>query len=127
MTKWLSTDGGGRLRGASAVAVTALAQDVTLDLWTIDDPGEYHYVLAEEFMAANPDIKINVRTVQFEDMVNDLARAIATGERARHHLHRQPRGARSSPRAASCSTSRPTSRRPRSSRPRTSSPARCPR
>src|SRR5919106_143362 len=77
---------GKRLGAASALAVLAasgwapagLAQDVTLDLWTIDDPGEYHYVLAEEFMQAHPEIKINVRTVQFRDMVNDLARGIAT-------------------------------------------------
>jgi multiple sugar transport system substrate-binding protein len=65
--------------GLLTSVVAVAAQEVTLDLWTIDDPGEYHYVLAEEFMAQNPDIKINVRTVQFEDMVNDLARAVATG------------------------------------------------
>ena len=64
---WLST------------AIVTAQDKVTLDLWTIDDPGEYHYVLADEFMKANPDITINVRTVQFEDMVNDLARAVATG------------------------------------------------
>jgi multiple sugar transport system substrate-binding protein len=77
MTKWLSTAAVAAF-AAAGWADTALAQDVSLDLWTIDDPGEYHYVMAEEFMAANPGIKINVRTVQFEDMVNDLARAIAT-------------------------------------------------
>ncbi|MBB94966.1 MAG: ABC transporter substrate-binding protein [Rhodobacteraceae bacterium] len=62
------------------LATAATAQSVELDLWTIDDPGEYHYVLAEEYMQANPDVKINVRTVQFRDMVNDLARGMATGE-----------------------------------------------
>lgn len=61
-------------------ALPALAQDVVLDLWTIDDPGEYHYVMAEEYMALHPEVQINVRTVQFEDMVNDLARGIATGD-----------------------------------------------
>lgn len=60
---------------ASTAAVPA---QVTIDLWTIDEPGEYHYVLADEFMEAHPDITINVRTVQFRDMVNDLARAVAT-------------------------------------------------
>lgn len=59
-------------------AGAALAQDVTIDLWTIEEPGEYDYVLAEDFMKLHPEIKVNVRTVQFEDMVNDLARAIAT-------------------------------------------------
>ncbi len=70
------------LAGAAllASALGAQAEPVTLDLWTIDDPGEYHYVLAEEFQKLHPDIKVNVKTVQFRDMVNDLARAIATGE-----------------------------------------------
>ncbi|MCW1404296.1 extracellular solute-binding protein [Novosphingobium sp. MW5] len=66
--------------GLVAMATGALADQVELDLWTIDDPGEYHYVMADEFMAKHPDIKINVRTVQFEDMVNDLARGVATGD-----------------------------------------------
>lgn len=72
----------GLLLAGSAVmtALPVLAQDVTLDLWTIDDPGEYHYVMAEEFMEAHPDIQVNVRTVQFQDMVNDLARGIASGD-----------------------------------------------
>lgn len=65
---------------AAVIAGPAFAQEqVELDLWTIDDPGQYHYVMAEEYMAANPHITINLRTVQFPDMVNDLARAIATG------------------------------------------------
>jgi multiple sugar transport system substrate-binding protein len=70
------------LAGTAALALAhpAFADPVEIDLWTIDRPGEYHYVMADEFMAANPDIKVNVRTVQFEDMVNDLARAMATGE-----------------------------------------------
>ncbi|TQS70006.1 sugar ABC transporter substrate-binding protein [Rhodobacteraceae bacterium] len=66
--------------GAATFATAAPAQQTVLDLWTIDDPGEYHYVLAEEYMAAHPDVQINVRTVQFGDMVNDLARAMATGD-----------------------------------------------
>lgn len=71
---WLST------ASAMAVALPVFAEPVTIDLWTIDRPGEYHYVMADEFMKANPDIKVNVRSVQFEDMVNDLARAVATGD-----------------------------------------------
>lgn len=66
---------------AAIIAGPAFAQEqVELDLWTIDDPGEYHYVMAEEYMAANPGVTINLRTVQFPDMVNDLARAISTGD-----------------------------------------------
>ncbi len=69
------------LAGAAGLLPLAASADPTvLDLWTIDDPGEYHYVLAKEFEEANPDIRINVRTVQFRDMINDLARAIAAGD-----------------------------------------------
>jgi len=68
------------LGGGMLLAGMALADQTQLDLWTIDDPGEYHYVLADEYMKLHPDVKINVRTVQFRDMVNDLARAMATGE-----------------------------------------------
>lgn len=65
---------------AAIIASPAFAQEpVELDLWTIDDPGQYHYVMAEEYMAENPHVTINLRTVQFPDMVNDLARAISTG------------------------------------------------
>jgi multiple sugar transport system substrate-binding protein len=70
----------GALLCSVSMPFAAQAQQTTLDLWTIDDPGEYHYVMAEEFQKLNPDIKINVRTVQFKDMVNDLARGIATNE-----------------------------------------------
>lgn len=70
------------LAGTAAIlAGPTLAQDqVELNLWTIDRPDQYHYIMAAEYMAANPDVKINLRTVQFPDMVNDLARAIATGD-----------------------------------------------
>ncbi|MFV0332744.1 MAG: ABC transporter substrate-binding protein [Tropicimonas sp.] len=66
--------------GFAALAGAAMAQQAELNLWTIDDPGEYHYVMADEFMALHPEIKINVRTVQFKDMVNDLARGVASGD-----------------------------------------------
>lgn len=79
MKRYLSAVGGLAFLGIGGFGGTAAAQQATLDLWTIDDPGEYHYVLADEYMKAHPEVKINVRTVQFRDMVNDLARAIATG------------------------------------------------
>lgn len=69
--------------GAITLAVLstpALAEPVQINLWTVDRPGEYHYKMAEEFSAKNPDIKVNVRSVQFPDMVNELAKAMATGE-----------------------------------------------
>lgn len=58
----------------------AHAEPVTLDIWTIDRPDQYIYLLKDEFEQAHSDIKLNVKTVQFRDMVNDLARATATGE-----------------------------------------------
>ena len=64
----------------ASVSAPAWADPVTINLWTIDRPGEYHYKMAEEFMAKNPDVKVNVRSVQFTDMVNELAKAMATGE-----------------------------------------------
>jgi multiple sugar transport system substrate-binding protein len=64
----------------AALSTQAWADQVTINLWTIDKPGEYHYKMAEEFAAKNPDIKVNVRSVQFPDMVNELAKAMATGE-----------------------------------------------
>jgi multiple sugar transport system substrate-binding protein len=69
------------LAGTAAIlASPVLAQQkVELDVWTIDRPDQYHYIMAAEYMAANPGVTINLRTVQFSDMVNDLARAIATG------------------------------------------------
>ncbi|HZG30943.1 MAG TPA: sugar ABC transporter substrate-binding protein [Ensifer sp.] len=72
-----------KLMGAVALAALstpAWAEPVTINLWTVDRPGEYHYKMAEEFSAKNPDIKVNVRSVQFPDMVNELAKAMATGE-----------------------------------------------
>lgn len=59
-------------------AAVMAQEKVELNLWTIDDPGEYHYLLADEYMKLHPEVKINLRTVQFEDMVNDLAKAVAT-------------------------------------------------
>lgn len=64
----------------AALSTPAWAGPVEINLWTIDRPGEYHYKMAEEFSAKNPDIKVNVRSVQFSDMVNELAKAMATGE-----------------------------------------------
>lgn len=70
------------IAGAAVVlsAVTAKAEPVTLEIWTIDRPDQYIYLVKDEFEKEHPDIKLNLKTVQFRDMVNDLARATATGE-----------------------------------------------
>lgn len=61
-----------------ATVFGARAEPVTLEVWTVNPP-DYHEKMAKEFEAANPDIKVNVKVVQFPDIVNDLARAVATG------------------------------------------------
>ncbi|MFI5015440.1 MAG: ABC transporter substrate-binding protein [Hyphomicrobiales bacterium] len=73
------------LAAASLVASATLsagvcrAEPVTLNVWTIDREGGYIWTTAKEFEAAHPDVKIIVKRVQFTDIINDLARATATG------------------------------------------------
>ncbi len=46
-----------KLMGAVALAALstpAWAEQVQINLWTVDRPGEYHYKMAEEFSAKNP-------------------------------------------------------------------------
>jgi multiple sugar transport system substrate-binding protein len=61
-----------------ALAPAAQAAVVTLHVWTIDLPNQYMFPLSEEFERLHPDIKIEVKHVQFSDMNNDLARASIT-------------------------------------------------
>jgi multiple sugar transport system substrate-binding protein len=62
-----------------AASPAAQAREVTLNVWTIDQPNQYMFPLAKKFEALHPDIKIHVKHVQFQDMNNDLARAAITG------------------------------------------------
>lgn len=57
----------------------ARAEPVALTFWSVDQDGQYAYGMAKAFEAANPDVKVTVRRVQFADLVNDLARAASTG------------------------------------------------
>jgi multiple sugar transport system substrate-binding protein len=85
MVAWKAFVGGLGLGGLGLVASLALsataslAEPITLNVWTIDREGGYHWTMAKEFEAKHPDIKITVKRVQFSDMINDLARATATG------------------------------------------------
>lgn len=71
---------------ACATALTALvlpaasAAPVTLNVWTVDFDNQYMFPLAKEFEKLHPDITINVKHVQFQDINNDLARAAITGD-----------------------------------------------
>ncbi|MGO1075185.1 ABC transporter substrate-binding protein [Inquilinus sp. CA228] len=62
-----------------ASATLAQAEPVTLEVWTHDDEGEFTYVLAKEFAAQHPDITVNIKHVNFADVVNDVMRAYAAG------------------------------------------------
>lgn len=71
------------LAGAALLAstATAFADPVVLNLWTIDreEGNQYHFAMAKAFNESQKDIQVVVKHVQFTDMVNDLARASATG------------------------------------------------
>lgn len=62
-----------------AFPILARAEPVTLEVWTHDDEGEFTYVLAKEFAAQHPDITVNIKHVNFADVVNDVMRAYAAG------------------------------------------------
>ena len=68
---------------AAAVLATAgslaLADPVRLEFWSVDQDGQYAYSMAKAYEAEHPDVTVNVRRVQFPDIVNDLARAASTG------------------------------------------------
>jgi multiple sugar transport system substrate-binding protein len=66
--------------GVVAAASRAQAAPVTLNVWTIDFQNQYMFPLSKAFEKLHPDITINVKHVQFQDMNNDLARASITGD-----------------------------------------------
>ena len=57
----------------------AVAQPVTISMWTIDKNGTYA-LLAKEFDDANEDIVVEHRVVPFDDLVPETLRAVATGQ-----------------------------------------------
>jgi len=68
--------------GVFALATPALAQPVTLKVWSIDGanaPGIAD-VMSKEFDDANPDIVVEYRIVPFDDLVQESLRAFATGQ-----------------------------------------------
>ena len=58
----------------------AQAAQVTLNVWTVDFQNQYMFPLAKQFEKLHPDITVNVKHVQFQDINNDLARAAITGD-----------------------------------------------
>src|SRR6056297_2213565 len=72
-----------RIIATSALALTigasaAMAQDVTLTLWT-ESATAPEGIFAQEFSEMDNGITIDVREIRFDDLVTDTLRAFATG------------------------------------------------
>lgn len=63
---------------AALSATAARADLVTLQVWALDEPTHYTETLSREFEAKNPDVKVDIKIVNFGDLVNDAVRAVAT-------------------------------------------------
>lgn len=73
---------GGVALGAAMLALPALAEPVTLKVWSIDgvqQPGIAD-TLSKEFDDKNEDIVVEYRAIAFDDLVNEALRAFATGQ-----------------------------------------------
>jgi multiple sugar transport system substrate-binding protein len=66
--------------GALVAAGTALAQDVTITIWSLDDENQPATHLAQEFSDMDNGIKVDYRMIQFDDVVSESMRAFATGQ-----------------------------------------------
>lgn len=67
------------LVGATLLAAPALAQDVTLTLWSEQDDTGVEGTFAREFTEMDNGIEIELRQVRFDDLVAETLRAYATG------------------------------------------------
>ncbi|MDR3441196.1 sugar ABC transporter substrate-binding protein [Telmatospirillum sp.] len=56
----------------------ASADPVTLQVWAQDEISHYTQVLTRDFEAKNPDIRIDLKLINFADVENDAIRAAAT-------------------------------------------------
>ena len=68
--------------GSLAAALPAMAEPVTLKIWSIDGanaPGIAD-TFSKEFDEANEDIIVDYRIIPFDDLVNETLRAFATGQ-----------------------------------------------
>jgi multiple sugar transport system substrate-binding protein len=60
-------------------ATAAWAEPVTIQIWALEEPTKVTEKLAREFEAKNPAIKVDVKHVNFANIVNDAVRAVSTG------------------------------------------------
>ena len=70
---------GGLLLSTAIMASTAIAEDVTITVWSLDDENQPATNLAKEFSDMDNGIKIEYREIQFDDVVSESMRAFATG------------------------------------------------
>ncbi|MCM2438988.1 sugar ABC transporter substrate-binding protein [Agrobacterium vitis] len=68
------------LAAACPLASTARADDVTLNLWSLDKDIQPAPNLVKQFNALNNGIKIEYRLLQFDDVVTEAMRAYSTGQ-----------------------------------------------
>ncbi|MGV1771776.1 ABC transporter substrate-binding protein [Agrobacterium vitis] len=68
------------LATACPLASTARAEDVTLNLWSLDKDIQPAPNLVKQFNALNNGIKIEYRLLQFDDVVTEAMRAYSTGQ-----------------------------------------------
>lgn len=73
---------------AASVALATLAaatqptraEDVTLNIWAVDKPGQPAFHLAEDLQKAMPEIKVVYREIQFGDLMSEVMRAFSVGK-----------------------------------------------
>lgn len=71
---------GGLLLSTVFIASSAMAEDVTITLWSLDDENQPAFNYAKEFSDMDNGIKIEYREIQFDDVVSESMRAFATGK-----------------------------------------------
>ncbi|OLP52792.1 ABC transporter substrate-binding protein [Rhizobium rhizosphaerae] len=64
----------------SAFALPALAEDVTITVWSLDKDTQPAPNLIKDFNALNNGIKVEYRLLQFDDVVSEAMRAFSTGQ-----------------------------------------------
>ncbi len=67
------------LTALTALGSNAMAEDVTITVWSLDKDGQPAHKLAQEFSDMDNGIKIDYRLIQFDDVVSESMRAFATG------------------------------------------------
>ncbi len=74
---WLATS-------VAAVAFAAFnpaqAEEIVLNIWAVDKPGQPAFHLAQDFDAREPNIKVVYREVPFGDLMSETLRAMSVGK-----------------------------------------------